>query len=200
MANFNISSARSALVVGLILCGALLSLWLVDSRIDMLGLVSFLARFVHVLSAIVWVGMIWFVNFIQLAAGEEADDAGRQTILKLVAPRVAFMFRYASHVSLASGAVLLVTTGYMLDRWVFASAVYVPPLKAAFLWGGTVAAMIMWIIAHTIIWPNLKVLMSPASDAERKADARARIRWFARLNLVLALPVTFVMVGGAHLY
>ncbi len=196
-----ISSARSTLTAGLIVCAVLLGIWIVGSPVDQLGLLSFLTRWVHVLAGIVWVGMIWFVNFIQLAAVQEADDAGRAALMKLVVPRVALTFRRASHLTVLSGFILLVTTGYLFDRWVFASTVYVPPIKAAMLGFGSVAALIMWFSVHMIIWPSVRILLGEVSgDEAAKAGARARVRTYARLNLLLAVPVTFVMVAAAHLY
>lgn len=195
-----VSSARAAFIAGLLISLGVLAVWMLGSTIDLLGLVSFLVRWVHVLAGIAWVGMIWFVNYIQFAALDEADAEGRAAIMKLVAPRVALTFRRASHLALASGLVLLVTTGYLFDRWVFSAAVYVPPLKAAMLWGGTVGAALMWAFVHMVIWPAMRRAMSEGSDAATRAAAARRIRLFARINLLLAVPVTFVMVAAAHLY
>ena len=196
-----LSSAQSALLLGLLLCAVILACWLLGSTVDVLGLASFLARWLHVLAGLVWIGMIWFVNFIQLAAMAEADDAGRATLMKLIVPRVTMTFRRASHVSVVSGFALLLTTGYLFDRWVFLSAVYIPTWKAALLWTGVIAALAMWAIVHMILSPAIRTLVSenPAAPAE-KAAARARVRIWARINLVLAIPVTFVMVAAAHLY
>lgn len=200
MLNF-LPNARSTLIAGLVISALLLAVWMIGSPIDRLGLVSFLARWVHILASIVWVGMIWFVNFIQLSAVQEADAAGRAALMKLIVPRVALTFRHASHLTVLTGFLLLATTGYLFDRWVFSSTVYVPPMKAAMLAIGTAAALAMWAFVHMIIWPALRLLTSEttANDQEMAA-ARARIRTFARLNLMLALPVTFIMVAVAHLY
>lgn len=196
-----LSSGQNALLLGLILCSAILALWLVGSPVDILGLASFLVRWLHVLAAVVWVGMIWFVNFIQLAAVAEADDAGRATLMKLIVPRVALTFRRAAHVTVLTGFGLLLTTGYLFDRWVFLSAVYIPPWKGVLLWSGVVAAIAMWAIVHMILWPAIRSLISENVTAPaEKAAARARVRTWARINLVLAIPVTFVMVAAAHLY
>lgn len=196
-----LTSARTALIWGFVICAAILGIWLMGSTVDPLGLFSFLARFVHVLAGIVWVGMIWFVNFIQLAAVQEADDAGRAALMKLVVPRVAATFRMASHLTLASGVVLLVATGYLLDRWVFLSAVYIPPLKIMLLMIGVAAAVVMWVLAHMVIWPSLRILMGEVTaDEAGRTVARNRVRTYARVNLMLAIPVTFVMVAAAHLY
>lgn len=196
-----LSSGQSALLLGLILCAIILAFWLAGSTVDLLGLASFLVRWLHVLAGLVWVGMIWFVNFIQLAAVAEADDAGRATLMKLIVPRVTLTFRRASHLTVLSGLGLLLTTGYLFDRWVFLSAVYIPAWKALLLWSGVAAALAMWAIVHMVLWPAIRTLTTDnAATPEEKSAARARVRTFARINLVLAIPVTFVMVAAAHLY
>ena len=96
---------------------------------------------------------------------------------------------------------LLVTSGYLLDRLVFASPVYVPPLRNLLLWGGVVAAMAMYMFVHMMIWPGLrKVLGIEQADADQVAAARAKVAVYARWNLILAVPVTVAMVAAAHLY
>ncbi|MDX2156765.1 MAG: hypothetical protein SFW09_09660 [Hyphomicrobiaceae bacterium] len=196
-----LTKPTSALALGGAIAAIALVIGMLDRPSDGLGLTSFLARYVHIGSAMLWVGMIWFVNFIQLAALGAADDAGRRALMRLVVPRVAMLFRMASHLTLASGIVLLATTGYVLDRLVFPSAVYIPTLRGAMLWGGVIGGLAMWALVHLVIWPSLGVVL----DAERQDDAtvaaaRERLRLAAGVNLVLAVPVTFVMVAAAHIY
>lgn len=192
-------SPLQAAVMGLAISALILAGWFAVSGIDGLGFVSMLARVLHVLAAVLWVGMIWFVNFVQLAAVAESDDAGRASLLKLVVPRVATIYRHASHLTMVSGIILLVASGYMLERWVFKSAVYIPPLKFTMLYGAILAATVMWVLVHMVIWPNLRLILGEVpSDADAKARARNRIRLAARVNLVLALPVTCIMVAVAH--
>jgi uncharacterized membrane protein len=196
-----LASPGRSLIAGGALTLLILSLWLVTAGTDRIGLVSFLLRWLHVFAGIVWVGMVWFVNFIQLVALQEADDSGRATLLKLVAPRVAHTFRHASHMSLLTGVLLLVASGYLLDRLLFTSEVYIPPARAVSLWGGVFGGLVMWTFVHFIIWPNLKVVLGHTpGDADARARAREQVRTYARWNLILSVPVTFVMVAAAHLY
>ena len=190
-----------AVMAGLILTAIILGIWMAYIGVDRIGLVSFLLRWVHVLASIVWLGQVFFINFVQIVALKELDEAGRAGVMKSVVPRVATLFRHASHLTLVSGILLLITTGYLFDRWMFTSAVYVPPLRNLLLWGGTLGGLVMWAFAHFVVWPNLQVVLglTPGDDVA-KAAARARIEIFARLNLVLSLPVTFVMVAASHLY
>ena len=200
-----LSSGSTALTAGLALSGLLLilflGLWLLNGGLDGIGFISLLLRWVHMLGGILWVGMIWFVNFILFKAIDEADEPGRAMLHKVMVPRVAHTFRHASHLTVVSGALLLASTGYVLDRWVFLSAVYIPPLRSALLWSAAAAGLAMWIFVHFIIWPSLQIVLGerPADDAA-KARARAQVRTYARINLILAIPVTLAMVAATHLY
>ena len=195
-----LARASAALVSGLIIAGVGLAFWFSESNGDVLGLISFCARYVHISAAMLWIGMIWFVNFIQLAALGSVDEAAREVLLKYIAFPVAALFRVASHVVVASGLGLLVTTGYLLDRWVFPSAVYISSPRGLMLWSGALGGLLMWASVHLVIWPNLRVIVDGTAGPQRLARARESIRRAARLNLMLAVPVTFGMVAAAHLY
>jgi uncharacterized membrane protein len=196
-----LASPGRSLAAGAAVTLVILALWLLTAGADRIGLLSFLLRWLHVFAGIVWVGMVWFVNFIQLVALQEADDAGRAALLKSVAPRVAHSFRHASHMSLLTGVLLLLAGGYLLDRWLFTAEVYIPPARAMALWGGVLGGLLMWAFAHFIIWPNLKVVLGHTpGDAAATARAREQIKTYARWNLILSVPVTFTMVAAAHLF
>jgi uncharacterized membrane protein len=196
-----LASPGKSLALGGAIALALLIGWLVVEGADAVGLASFLLRFVHVVAMTIWVGMIWFVNFIQLRAVTEADDAGRATLMQRVVPRVATTFRHASHLTLLSGALLLVTGGYTLERLLYAAEVHIPPMRAVLLWGGVAGGLAMWLFVNMLIWPSLKVVLGETpADADAKAAARTRVATFARVNLILSVPVIFAMVAAAHLY
>lgn len=190
-----------ALLAGLCIAALMLLGWILIAGADSRGVVSFLLRLTHVLAAMVWVGMIVFVNFIQISAVAAADAPGKQALLKLVVPRVATMFRHASHLTMVSGALLLTLTGYLLDRAVFGTEVYMPPLKNIMLWGSVLGALVMYGLVHIVIWPNLrKVLGEVPATPDEIAAARTQVHNAARINLVLTTPVTFAMVAASHLY
>lgn len=194
-------SAGRALAAGAMLTLVVLIAWLALAGADALGFVSFLLRWVHIVAAMLWVGMIWFVNFIQLAALQQADDSGRRTLISSVVPKVAHAFRHGSHLTVVSGVLLLVTTGYLFGSFVFSTSVFIPTARALLLWTGTLGGIVMWAFVHFIIWPNLRIVLGEG-DAEPAARERARdeVKTYARLNLVLTVPVTFTMVAAAHLY
>jgi uncharacterized membrane protein len=194
-----LGTPRNALSAGLVITALILIAWIVSVAIDGIGLISVLMRVLHIVAAMIWVGMIWFVNFIQLAAVQQADENARGPLMRLIVPHVTRTFLHASTVTVLSGAVLLVTTGYVLDRWVFLSVVYVSTPKALMLWGGVLAGVAMLGIAHGVIRPALRIVLGEIpADIEKIAAARERVVVFARINLILAIPVTFVMVAASH--
>jgi uncharacterized membrane protein len=196
-----IESPGAALTAGVVLAVVILIGWLVFAGADGLGFMVFLVRLIHVLAAMVWIGLIVFVNFVQLIILRAADEQVRGYLHEAMVPRVAWWFRHASTVAVASGALMLVLSGYVLPAIVYGSGVYVPPGRALLLWGGVIGALAMWMFVHMYIWPNMQVVLGlRPGDAEAKNAARARVITFARLNLVLALPVTLAMVAAAHLY
>jgi len=195
-----LSSARNALVAGIALSIAAVVAAIAASGTDWLGFTSFVLRAIHVVSAIIWVGMIWFVNFVQHPAVVGADDAGRGTLFRLVVPKVATIFRHTSHLVILSGVLLLLPTGYLLSAWMYGAPFYMPLAKVLLLWGAAAGAVAMWAFVHMMIWPNLQIVLGEKpGNAEAKAAARAKVALYARANLLLAIPVTVMMVAAAHL-
>lgn len=196
-----LSSARNALLAGLVIAAVAVLAAIAMSGADWLGFTSFVLRAIHVVAAIIWVGMIWFVNFIQHPAVVDADDAGRGTLFRLVVPKVATTFRHTSHLVLLSGALLLLPTGYLFASWVYGAPIHMPLVKVLLLWGAAAGAVAMWVFVHMMIWPSLQIVLGEKpGNAEAKAAARAKVALYARANLLLAIPVTVLMVAAAHLF
>ncbi|MFZ4806954.1 MAG: hypothetical protein ACOYLQ_06810 [Hyphomicrobiaceae bacterium] len=196
-----LDSPGRAFGLSVAIAAVILLLWKVSAGLDPIGFMAYLLRFIHVFAATIWLGLIWFVNFVQLAALAEASPEGRATLMKSVVPRVAHAFRHTSHLTVLTGVVLLISSGYLLDRYIFTTEVYVPPLRNLLVWGGTVGGLVMWGLVHFRIWPSLRVVLGEtAGDDAAKERARAIIKTSARINLVLMLPVTAVMIAAAHLY
>jgi len=192
---------RTALIAGLALALVLFVLSLLGGTADRWGVLAFLVRSIHVLAAMIWVGLIFFVNFVQLVALSRADAAERDAIHTTIVPAVAWWFRHASTVAVLSGLILLLTTGYLLPSLIYGSSVFMAPARVGVLWVAVLAAVTMWMFVHMYIWPNMQVVLGlRAGDSDAKLAARARVVLFARLNLVLAMPVVVGMIAAAHLY
>lgn len=195
-----LATPAKALALGGIVAALLLAAALMAGGTDGLGLVSMLLRWLHIGAGIVWLGMVWFVNWIQLTAIAQAEGAERGAILKHIVPRVALTFRHASHLTVVTGVLLLFTTGYLGSSLVYSSAVFIPTSRNILMWTGTLAAMAMYMFVHMMIWPGLRLVLGiEKAEPEAVADARARVATYARWNLALSVPVTLAMVAAAHL-
>lgn len=156
-----------------------------------------LLRWVHVLVGIMWIGLLYYFNFVNVDAAKQANAAGEGApIGKYIMPRALFFFRWAAILTWIVGAGLLsrLSGPDGLNGFVAAFGLQgnMAPIGIG-AWLGTIMLFNVW----GIIWPNQqKILgMKPATD-EEKAKAR-RIAFLAsRANTMLSIPMLWFMVTG----
>lgn len=143
-------------------------------------------RAAHVLAAMVWTGFIVFVNLVQHPSIVAATPDERPILIRLIAAPSARVFTGAAHATLFTGLILTLPIG---------ASVHTRPL----LLGGILGGLAMWAIVQFILRPNVARVTGKvaASDAEKVA-ARATIGIWARVNLILVVPVTVAMLYAAH--
>jgi uncharacterized membrane protein len=148
-------------------------------------------RWLHFMAGVMWIGLLYYFNFVQVAALKAAAaDNTAAGITKHVAPRALFFFRWAALATWLAGAALL---GPFFVSAFTLQAGHVPIGIGA--WLGTIMLFNVW----GLIWPNQKKIlgMKPATD-EEKNKAR-RIAFLAsRTNTMLSIPMLFFMAAGAH--
>lgn len=153
-----------------------------------------LGRWLHILAGVMWIGLLYYFNFVQVPAlAEAAKDGTAPGITKHVAPRALFFFRWAALVTWLTGAMML--GSHFLEAFLFQKSTYFPIGVGA--WLGTIMLFNVWVL----IWPNQqKILgMKPATD-EEKAKAR-RIAFLAsRTNTMLSIPMIFFMVASGGVF
>jgi len=153
-----------------------------------------LGRWLHIMAGVLWVGLLYYFNFVQAAAMKDAQADGTAAgISKHVAPRALLFFRWAAVVTWLAGMWLL---GDKVDEaFLFRERAYVPIGVGA--WLGTIMFVNVW----AIIWPNQKKILglAPASDDE-KARARRVAFLASRLNVVLSMPMLFFMSASGGLF
>ncbi|HEY8521997.1 MAG TPA: urate hydroxylase PuuD [Gammaproteobacteria bacterium] len=157
---------------------------------------------IHVMAGIVWIGMLYYFNFVQVpalaAAAADQGGPGGAGITKYVAPRALAWFRWGAVVTWLSGASYLLRIGLLDDA--FALGLLETSPDTAFVigvgaWLGTIMLFNVWVL----IWPNQKkVLGLVEATAEQIAKAR-RVAFIAsRVNTVLSIPMLMSMVGYGH--
>jgi uncharacterized membrane protein len=153
-----------------------------------------LGRWLHIMAGVMWVGLLYYFNFVQADAMKQAQADGTAAgISKHVAPRALLFFRWAAVVTWLAGMWLL---GDKADEaFLFGDRAYIPIGVGA--WLGTIMFVNVW----AIIWPNQKKILglAPASDDE-KARARRVAFLASRLNVVLSMPMLFFMSASGGLF
>ncbi len=151
-----------------------------------------LGRWVHIGAGVMWIGMLYYFNFVQVpalaAAAKDTPPTGAG-ITKHVAPRALLFFRWAAVLTWLAGAFLL---GDKLDdAFLFKERAYFPIGVGA--WLGTIMLFNVWVL----IWPNQKKVLGlmPASD-EEKAKARRVAFLASRTNVMLSIPMLYFMVAS----
>jgi uncharacterized membrane protein len=151
-------------------------------------------RWLHVMAGVMWVGLLYYFNFVQAAALRDAQaDGSAAGISRHVVPRAFLYFRWAAVVTWLAGAWLL---GDRIDEaFLFKERAYIPIGVGA--WLGT----IMFFNVFAIIWPNQKKVLglSPATEDE-KARARRVAFLGSRINVMLSMPMLFFMTASGGIF
>ncbi|KPK19555.1 MAG: urate hydroxylase PuuD [Betaproteobacteria bacterium] len=153
-----------------------------------------IGRWLHVVAGVMWIGLLYYFNFVQVPAlAAAAKDNTGAGITKHVAPRALFWFRWGAVATWVFGAVIL--GQHFLEAFLFLKPAYYPIGVGA--WLGTIMFFNVWVL----IWPNQKKIlgMVQASD-EEKAKSR-RIAFLAsRTNTMLSIPLLFFMTASGGLF
>ncbi len=161
--------------------------------------ITFMLRWGHVLSAVMWIGLLWYFNFVQIPSMPKIPDEQKPAISKVIAPAALFWFRWAALATLATGLVLAAMEGYISDALILSVADGVPKHTAIGIgmWLGIIMAFNVW----GIIWPNQKKVLGlvPADDAAKKKAGRIAML-FSRTNTMLSIPMLYAMVSAQNIY
>ncbi|MEO7775704.1 MAG: urate hydroxylase PuuD [Steroidobacteraceae bacterium] len=160
-----------------------------------------LARWVHILSGVMWIGLLYYLNVVQVpslaVAAADKDGPGGAGITKYVAPRTLLWFRYSALLTWLTGAWYLGRAGKFVSAFTFGhmGEDYYGLVIGIGAWLGTIMLFNVWVL----IWPNQKKLLGliPATDAE-KAAARNTALLASRTNFVLSIPMLLCMGAASH--
>lgn len=148
-----------------------------------------LARWIHFLAGITWVGLLYYFNLVQMAGLKAAAADGTAAgINKHIAPRALLWFRWSAVVTWLAGAALL--GAHFTDAFALHQGFELIGVGA---WLGTIMLLNVWLL----IWPNQKKILGiVAADDDAKNKARRVAMLASRTNLVLSLPMLFFMANG----
>ena len=160
---------------------------------------SWIARYTHVVVSIMWIGLLWYFNFVQIPNMAKIPDEQKPAIGKVIAPAALFYFRWAAAFTVLSGLILAGLNGYLHDAMTLSLGSGIPKHTAIGIgmWLGLIMAFNVWFV----IWPNQKRALGIVEcEPELKVKSARVAMLFSRTNTLLSLPMLFTMVAAQNLY
>ncbi len=160
---------------------------------------SWLFRYFHVISATMWIGLLWYFNFVQIPNMSKITDEQKPAITKVIAPSALFWFRWAAFATIVTGLIVAYLNGYLHEAMTLGIGSGGGKYTAIGIgmWLGLIMAFNVWFI----IWPNQKkVLGIIDSTPEEKPIAAKKALIASRTNTLLSLPMLLTMVSAQNLY
>ena len=163
--------------------------------------IAFLFRWLHVLSGVMWIGLLWYFNFVQTPSMPKIPDEQKPAISKVIAPAALFWFRWAAMATIVTGLILAGMSGYLVDALTLGAAGGFAVPKSTAIGIGMWLGIVMWFNVWFIIWPNQqKALGMVQVDADAKAKAARMAGLTSRVNLMLSVPMLYAMVSAQNIY
>ena len=160
---------------------------------------SWLTRYIHVIVAIMWIGLLWYFNFVQIPNMAKIPDEQKPAIGKVIAPAALFYFRWAAALTVLSGLILAWLNGYLHQAMTLGTDGSYGKNAAIGIgmWLGIIMAYNVWFV----IWPNQKRALGivECTPEEKTASAKTAML-FSRTNTLLSLPMLLSMVAAQNLY
>jgi uncharacterized membrane protein len=170
---------------------------------DLYSNVHLLVRWLHVIAGIVWIGHLYFFNFVNVPLQGALDDAGKKAVNPKLLPRALWWFRWGAMITFLAGLVLF-TMSYMYTPGVgfgpsnlFSDELGITS-RALWILIGMLLGTIMWFNVWFIIWPAQKKILSGKVPPDQLPAVRKRALLVSRVNTYLSGPMLFGMLAPAH--
>ncbi len=160
---------------------------------------SWLFRYLHVIAGVMWIGLLWYFNFVQIPNMGKIPDEQKPAIGKVIAPAALFWFRWAALATIVTGLIVAYLNGYVHQALALGigSGGGKNTAIGIGMWLGLIMAFNVWFV----IWPNQKRALGIVEcDPDRKASSAKTAMLFSRTNTLLSLPMLLSMVAAQNLY
>ena len=166
---------------------------------------AFFTRYLHVLSGVMWIGLLWYFNFVQIPTMPKIPDDLKPAVGKYIAPEALFWVRWAALATVVTGLALAWLNGYLVDSLLLGlntmedGKLLVPKsMGIGFgMWFGLIMAFNVWFV----IWPNQKIALGLVeAEPEAKPKAARTAMLFSRTNTMLSIPMLYSMVSAQNIY
>jgi uncharacterized membrane protein len=200
---------RNVVIAGFVLALLLIGLYCSTQGFDGHFFELFVLRWLHVICGVMWIGLLWYFNFVQIPTMPKVPDELKKGVSGYIAPAALFWFRWAAMGTILLGIALAYRNGYLAQAYTLGAY---EPGGESFSSGRDIAigigmwlGTIMWFNVWFVIWPNQQKALNiggkyPDLAAPAKAAAGKTAMIFSRVNTMLSIPMLFCMVGAMHLF
>ncbi|MEY2699722.1 MAG: hypothetical protein RIQ52_477 [Pseudomonadota bacterium] len=195
LAAYGLDKLERALMFG---AGLLLLLaWLSGSVQMSHNWFAFVFRWLHVASGIMWIGLLYYFNFVQIPSMAKIPDEQKPAVGKVIAPTALFWFRWASLATVVTGLVLGLMNGYLFEALLLG---YFKGGVSTYIGIGMWLALLMAFNVWNIIWPNQQIALGMVeADADAKKAAARLAMLASRFNTALSIPMLYFMVAAQNI-
>ncbi len=156
-------------------------------------------RWMHTFFGILWIGLLYYFNFVQIRKMPEIPAELKPAISKYIAPEALFWFRWAALATWVMGVILAFNRGYLVDAFTLGALSGVA--QHTFIGTGMWLATVMFFNVWVFIWPNQKIALGIVDgDADAKAKAGKTAMLFSRINTLLSLPMLVTMTMNQTIF
>jgi uncharacterized membrane protein len=189
---------RNVIIAGFVLAAVIFWIIVRPGAFDY-SYTAFFFRWLHVLSGVMWIGLLWYFNFVQTPSMPKIPDDQKPAVTKVIAPAALFWFRWAALSTVITGLILAGLNGYLAQALSIGLGDGVAKHTAIGIgmWFGLIMAFNVWFI----IWPNQqKVLGLVEATADQKKEAARLAGIASRFNTLLSIPMLYAMVSAQNIY
>ncbi len=191
MAKF-LGTLGNALLVGFALL--VIVIFVFHGGTDAPTYMQWLFRFLHVLFGVMWIGLLYYFNFVQIPTMPSVPAELKPGVAKYIAPAALFWFRWAALLTVLMGLIIAAHPPQGIANYLVPALTFSDPALQMIglgMWLGLIMAFNVWFV----IWPNQKKALGLVeADADTKAKAAATAMMFSRINTILSIPMLYTMV------
>jgi uncharacterized membrane protein len=200
-----LSNLRNTVIAGFVLAAVVFLIYLDVQGYDATLFWPFFVRWLHVICGIMWIGLLWYFNFVQTPTMPKIPDDLKKGVSGYIAPEALFWFRWGAMGTIFFGLILAYLNGYLLQALTVDSIENFTVPKSIVIGIGMWLGIIMWFNVWFIIWPNQQKVLNiggkyPNIAPDAKAAAAKAAGQFSRVNTLLSIPMLFCMVSAQNIF
>ena len=183
-----LSSLSKTVIAGFILLGIIVAIF---GNVNFLepAWLAFAFRWLHVMVGVMWIGLLWYFNFVQIPCMPRISDEHKPAISKVIAPEALFWFRYSALLTVVTGLIVAWLNGYGHNALMLGEGYQAIGIG---MWLAIIMAINVWFV----IWPNQKRALGIVdAEPEIKAKSAKVAMLTSRTNTLLSVPMLYLMVA-----